>query len=253
MALMQVTFVDNTKLFWLKGLPEESCNSLFHVHATPPLLNTLLTLYNGSMPRIKLKQNSPEFADGKPADLPKSCDMPGCQSCGEHRAPKDRSLSGYYWFCLDHVREYNRAWDYFSGMNEAEIENHIHSSFYGDRPTWRYGLETKDPADILRHKVWQAYNYTETEPETERTKTGNRTSNANAASPEREALGIMGLEEPVTFEEIKTRYKTLAKKHHPDMNMGSPESEELLKRVNMAYTILKLAYQRYQKTMDQNA
>ncbi len=203
------------------------------------------------MPRIKLKQNSPEFADGRPAGQPRSCEMPGCRACGEHRAPKDRSLSDYYWFCFDHVREYNRAWDFFSGMSEAEVENHIHSSFYGDRPTWLYGLETKDPAEILRQRAWQAYNYTDGEPEKD--KNGKDGKGAVTLTPEREALAIMGLEEPVTFKEIKSRYKALAKKHHPDLNKGSQESEELLKRVNMAYTILKLAYRKVQKSMEHGA
>lgn len=250
MTPVEMAFVDNFQFFGLKGRPQKFSHYLFQTHTTSPLLKTVLTLYNGSMPRIKLKQNSPEFADGKPADRPKSCEMPGCGATGDHRAPRDRSLSGYYWFCLDHVREYNQAWDFFSGMNETEIENHIHNSFYGDRPTWRYGLDSKDPAEILRHKAWQTYNYTDKEAEKESAKDGN--SNGAPPSPEREALGIMGLQEPVTFEEIKSRYKTLAKKHHPDRNGGSQESEELLKRVNMAYTILKLAYQKYQRNMDQS-
>ncbi len=253
MTFMQVALIENLKLFRLKGRPQKFSHSLFHTHTTSPLLKTVLTLYNGFMPRIKLKQNSPEFADGKTIAQPKSCEMPGCRACGEHRAPRDRSLSGYYLFCLDHVREYNKAWDFFSGMNETEVENHIHSSFYGDRPTWHYGLEIKDPAEFLRHKAWQTYSYTDMEAEKENTKGANSGNTANTLTPEREALGIMGLEEPVTFAEIKNRYKVLAKKYHPDLNKGSQETEELLKRVNMAYTILKLAYRKFQKSTEQGA
>jgi hypothetical protein len=64
--------------------------------------------------------------------------MPGCREHGEYRAPKDRALSDYYWFCLDHVREYNSAWNFFQGMSGHEVEEHIVSSMYGDRPTRRY-------------------------------------------------------------------------------------------------------------------
>ena len=45
---------------------------------------------------------------------------------------------------------------------------------------------------------------------------------------------------------IKKRYRALVKKYHPDhheqdtVNRG--HNEELLKRINMAYTILKVAY-----------
>ena len=40
---------------------------------------------------------------------------------GEYRAPKGRErLNEYFWFCLNHVREYNKAWDYYAGMSERE-------------------------------------------------------------------------------------------------------------------------------------
>jgi len=58
-------------------------------------------------------------------------------------------------------------------------------------------------------------------------------------------MALMGLEPPVQLQDIKTRYKELAKKHHPDLNRGCAKSEELLKQINMAYTILKLAYEKY--------
>ena len=50
------------------------------------------------------------------------CDHPDCAEAGEHRAPRDRGLKEYYWFCLEHVRAYNAAWDYFRGMSATEIE-----------------------------------------------------------------------------------------------------------------------------------
>ena len=57
----------------------------------------------------------------KPARL---CEKPGCQGAGEHRAPKSRTaLNDYYWFCLEHVREYNLSWDYFRGMSPGELRH----------------------------------------------------------------------------------------------------------------------------------
>ena len=50
------------------------------------------------------------------------CDWPGCQNKGPHRAPKGRENSREYWhYCLDHVREYNQAYNFFSGMNADAI------------------------------------------------------------------------------------------------------------------------------------
>jgi curved DNA-binding protein CbpA len=50
---------------------------------------------------------------------------------------------------------------------------------------------------------------------------------------------IMGLTSPVTMEELKSRYKHLAKLNHPDRNGGDKEAEERLKLINEAYTTLK--------------
>ena len=50
------------------------------------------------------------------------CDYPGCKEAGEYRAPKDRSLKSYYWFCLKHVQEYNSKWNYYEGIDAEEDE-----------------------------------------------------------------------------------------------------------------------------------
>jgi DnaJ-domain-containing protein 1 len=168
----------------------------------------------------------------------RSCDMPGCPGLGDHKAPKDRSLSDYYWFCFDHVQEYNKAWDFFSGMSPADIEKHIVDSMTGDRPTRRYDTMA-GRAEDLRQKAWQTYNFTESEPPKQKTAPAVNT-------PEFEALAIMGLEPPVTLENIKAKYKQLAKKYHPDHNRTDPAAEELLKKINMAYTVLKVAYQKFE-------
>lgn len=197
------------------------------------------------MPKIQLKPKSPEFADNKPAPKSRACEMPGCRQHGDHRAPKDRSLSDHYWFCIDHVREYNNAWDFFSGMNPKEMEEHILKSLYGDRPTWKYGVNGEDPAEALRNAAWRAQNFREDDPP----KT-NRMPGIDRNSPEFDALVIFGLEPPVDLKAIKARYKELAKKHHPDLNRDDPKAEDHLKRINMAYTILKLAADKF-ALMDQ--
>lgn len=193
------------------------------------------------MPKIQLKPKSPEFAEPhKPAAKPRACDMPGCRAHGEHKAPKDRSLSDHYWFCIDHVREYNNAWDFFSGMNPSEVEDHILKSLYGDRPTWKYGVNGEDPAEALRNAAWRAQYFREDDPPPR-----SKTPTLDRTTPEFEALVIFGLEPPIDMKMIKARYKELAKKHHPDLNQGDPQAEERLKRINMAYTILKLAEEKF--------
>ena len=80
--------------------------------------------------------------DPPPADGP-CCDHPDCLAEGRFRAPKSRHrLNEYYWFCLDHVRDYNRSWDYYAGMAPGEIEDHIREDTVWQRPSWPMGKWT---------------------------------------------------------------------------------------------------------------
>jgi hypothetical protein len=67
-------------------------------------------------------------------------------------------------------------------------------------------------------------------------------ADARANSKEEAALAALGLKPPATWSEIRTRYKELAKRLHPDANGGDPKSEERLKQVNQAYGTLKAAH-----------
>ena len=194
------------------------------------------------MPKIQLKPNSPEYAERHARARTRVCDMPGCRGHGEYKAPKDRSLSEHYWFCFDHVKDYNAAWDYFSGMSAEEIEAQMLKSLYGDRPTWRYDVDGA-AADALKRAAWQTYHFTQDEPP----KSEGRKTAVPAQTPEGEALAILELEAPVTLDAIKKRYKLLAKRYHPDINPGDKAAEDLLKRINMAYTILKLSYAKFER------
>ena len=43
------------------------------------------------------------------------CQWDGCEADGAHRAPVGRHADGqYFLFCFDHVREYNKGYNYFS-------------------------------------------------------------------------------------------------------------------------------------------
>jgi len=205
------------------------------------------------MPKIHLKPKSPEFDEKQSAYQSrfkaKHCEMPGCPNEGDFRAPKDRSLSDHYFFCQMHITEYNRAWNFFDGMNTKEVEDHILQSLYGDRPTWRYDVKGGDPMDELRGKAWEFYGGDENPDDKSSRAYFEQEQHGRAVdrnTPEFEALALFGLEPPLTLEDIKKRYKELAKKHHPDMNQGDPKAEELLKRINISYTVLKLAFQQFE-------
>ena len=94
----------------------------------PPILSTM-----------RRQTSDPVFA-AEPDPPLRGCDRPGCAAGGEFRAPKSRlELERYYWFCLEHVRAYNTAWNYYAGMSETEIEAEIRYDTVWQRPTWKLG------------------------------------------------------------------------------------------------------------------
>ena len=176
------------------------------------------------------------------------CNAPGCRAHGEFKAPKSRDeLREYYWFCLDHVRAYNSAWDYFKGMSQAEIEQHMYNTMIWDRPTWNPSFAHN--IDIrLRQRIYERFVDGDDAFVNFKFSAGADKASSDlppAPNPEMEALLVMGLQPPTDWEAIRERYKALAKKYHPDLTGNDREAEELLKKVNLAYSVLKLAHQKY--------
>ena len=66
------------------------------------------------------------------------CNWPGCRRAGEHRAPLSRErLHEFQYLCLQHIREFNRSWDFFEGRKQDEIDAYRHADLSWHRPTWR--------------------------------------------------------------------------------------------------------------------
>ena len=49
---------------------------------------------------------------------------------------------------------------------------------------------------------------------------------------------ILGVKQDADFDEIKSKYRKLAMKYHPDRNPDNKEAEERFKQVSEAYEIL---------------
>ena len=158
--------------------------------------------------------------------------MPGCDLRGEFRAPKSRdSLHQYWWFCLEHVREYNSKWDFYKGMSAIQIEAQLRSDTGWQRPTWPLGRLGGSPFDTDKlDDTLDLFG----------ARTRRSPPPAHRAPAElREPLVTLGLDWPTTIETLKTRYKALAKLHHPDANGGDRAAEERLKLINLAYAALR--------------
>jgi len=164
----------------------------------------------------------------------RGCDHPACGQPGDFRAPKSREqLNTYYFFCLDHVREYNKAWDFFSGLSPEEVEHYTRDATVWERPSWplgQWGINERKLRDKAMRDIFG--DAPEEKP-------------ANPPMPlaEREALATLDLTAPVEFSAIKAQYRLLVKKHHPDLRGADPENEEKFKNINQAFATLRKIYE----------
>ena len=168
----------------------------------------------------------------------RSCDWPDCDCPGESRAPRSRAhLREFYQFCLEHVRAYNRAWDFFAGMTQPEIEAYLREDVTWHRPSWPLGNNRsahpdawrwQDPYELFINGAGTNGTHGASEWDRQQTRLG-RTERM---------LAVLDLPPDVTLQELKARYKQLAKRHHPDLHGGDKKAEERLKLINEAYTYL---------------
>ena len=193
--------------------------------------------------RIKSRHNE------APRQETPRCAWEGCDQPGIYRAPKgNRAVGEYHSFCLEHVRHYNTAFNFFSGMSPEEMEAHVRRNAQTDgRPSWGFGARAggpdpryprgrmhtakgptiSDPLNIFARYSWQQRR----NPPREQVRPLHEL--------DRRALEALGFSGSATATEIKAAYKALVKRHHPDANGGDKASEERLRSIIAAYTHLK--------------
>jgi hypothetical protein len=181
--------------------------------------------------------------DWQPKRVVRACDHPECEGAGEYRAPRARDpAQGHFWFCLDHVRAYNSAWDFFSGMSQAEIEAYQRRNPTWHRPTWKLGDRAAEAGGGAGSwaNVWVTDDLgLLAEVGLDPSLFGVKRKAAPAMKPEhRRALSTLDLKASVSLAEIKARFKELAKRYHPDTHGGDKAAEERFKQISQAYTYL---------------
>lgn len=191
--------------------------------------------------RSRLQRDYFASFSARPQSAARVCDHPGCTGEGTYRAPRDRKhLTEYYWFCLEHVQAYNRSWDYYAGLSQTEIEDEIRRDATWQRPSWPMG-KWGAAEQRLREKIVRGKGFA-FGAEADDDDGASKPSRGAVDTPETQALATLGLTPPVAFDQVKARYRELAKLHHPDANGGDKAAEERLKIVNQAYTVLKAWY-----------
>lgn len=168
----------------------------------------------------------------------RQCHHEGCEEAGKFRAPKAPDvLDDFYWFCQQHVREYNLKWNFFDGTTEAEINAQQSKDKVWERTTkpmtdpeaqaWaRLGIE--DPHQVLGANATQ--------------NPGRNAGGGRRLPPtERRAIEILEAKDNWTKTEVRKAYKKLIKVLHPDMNGGDRSQEEQLQQVVWAWDQIKVS------------
>jgi hypothetical protein len=194
--------------------------------------------------RIHPRSHAPE-----PKAEVHDCAWEGCDQPGIYKAPKGHRFEGqYHHFCLEHVRHYNTAFNFFADMTESEREKHLYTTSQTDgRPSWglgtkpgsyngprmpkrEAGAQTRRFSDPLH--VWARYaRHNARGPAPERT--------IKMHENDRRAFETLGFKTGAKSDEIKRAYKALVKIHHPDANGGDKTSEDRLRAIIAAYSHLK--------------
>ena len=186
----------------------------------------------------------------RPEPVAPPCQRDGCDQPGVHRAPVGRNAEGqFFLFCFEHVKEYNKGYNYFSGLSDTEISRYQKEAITGHRPTWTIGVNkaakngpahghVRSGTAGAQQRIRDPFGFVNAgrgrdprlEPRARKLKT-----------LEAKAFDTLGLHANATAEDIKTAYKALVKKHHPDANGGDRGSEDRFRAVIQAYQLLKQA------------
>lgn len=184
---------------------------------------------------------------GRVEGAARTCAHPGCREPGEFRAPGYQA-SGFdgpgtwRWFCLEHVRQFNAAYNFFTGMDADEIAAAQNPYGGWDRETRAFahvGADTppswanfSDPLDAIGAR-WR---------EAKADAAAGQPSDGRSLTPEnRRDLKTLGLDANADRMALRRRYSEMVRRYHPDRNGGDRSHEKQLRAVIDAYQRLRKA------------
>jgi len=164
------------------------------------------------------------------------CDWNNCFEEGLYKAPKERDNSkNFRLLCLEHVKEFNKNWNYFSGMNDQQIIEFIKSDMIWHKPTQSFSS-----SDNFFKVLWN--NTLKDELDNKFKSEYNHMRQFKFDHKDIKAFSILGVSVGIKWPKIQDKFKILVKKFHPDMNAGNKKFEDKLKVITLAYTQLKNTY-----------
>ena len=165
------------------------------------------------------------------------CDWNNCFEIGEYKAPIEKDNSkNFRLLCLKHVKEFNKNWNYFSGMNDEEVINFLKSDI-----TWHKPTQGFSSSDNFFKVLWNNV-LNEGFDDLKFKKHLNNDRNLKFNNNDIKAFAVLGISVGLKWDKIQQKFKKLVKKFHPDINSGDKNYEEKLKVITLAYTQLKNTY-----------
>ena len=165
------------------------------------------------------------------------CDWEKCNKAGEYKAPIERDNSKKYrLLCLEHVKEFNKNWNYFKDMNDTQIYDFLKSDI-----TWHKPTQSFSSSDNFFKILWKNVLKGEYHSPNKNFKELN-IKRVKFDQNDLKAFSILGIKVGQDWKKIQKKFKILVKKFHPDMNLGNKKFEDKLKVITLAYTQLKKTY-----------
>ena len=164
----------------------------------------------------------------------KECDEKGCTEEGNFVAPKSPNSTEKYFFCLKHVKLYNKRWNFFAGKSQAEIYNFQKNDFFEGKPTLPF-------SDGIKSKIKFEFKYFVDKEKlrfNEKRKRFEKVDKVIFNADVQNSLKLMKLNEDFNENDLKKVYKQLVKKFHPDVKNNIKNKEKMIKKINNAYKLL---------------
>ena len=163
------------------------------------------------------------------------CEWDNCNESGEFKAPLEKDNSKKYrWLCEEHIKLFNKNWNYFDGMPQNEIEDFLKSDLTWHRPTQKFGSSDNFFNILWNNALNDNFNFFKDG------KFSNAFDGKKLSEKDKDAFKIMGLKFNADWTSVQKKFKSLVKKFHPDKHSGSKEYEDKLKKITMAYSHLKI-------------
>ncbi len=168
------------------------------------------------------------------------CDWNNCNKVGEYKAPIEKDNSkDFRYLCLEHIREFNKNWNYFANMTDNQINEFIKSDMTWHKPTQNFSGQ-----DNFFKILWNNTLKENLDEINNDNIKATKLRQLTFSDDDIKAFNILSINIGVEWTIIRDKFKKLVKRFHPDKNSGNKKFEEKLKIITLAYTQLKMSYKK---------